>query len=108
MENIGDRKKQKRAHYDKYDGLAQSIGIDRLMRLVPYDSKLLINGYNSGDVHFNDCTKLSHWDMQHGNVALLASRAFGRVSWSLCDTVCVLKHVARYYIVCADIPKEVY
>ena len=107
MENIGDRKRQKREHYDRYESIAQSIGIARLINLVPYDKELLSNGYNSGDIHFNDCTSLFNWDMQHGMVSMLVGRMLFKRSWSLCDTVCVLKHVARYYIVCADIPEEV-
>jgi hypothetical protein len=90
--------KAEREHFDKYDAIAKQIGINRLIALVPKAaSKVKIqSALMQGDRHLNTI-QLILWDNQHVPVMALA-RGFGIKAWALCETVCVLKHVARHYI----------
>lgn len=47
------RSRLSREHYGKFDAIAQDLGIDRLISLVPYGKEILINGYNTGDIHYS-------------------------------------------------------
>ena len=92
------RKRLKREHYDKYEALAQKMGIRALINIVPFEKQELINAY-ADDEHFNNL-RLRQWDAMQSWVMITAVQPM-----SLCDCVCVLKHVARYHIVGADIPE---
>jgi hypothetical protein len=86
--------KDENAHQEYYQWLAESIGIGPSM--LPPDHA------RSKDPHFNDVL-LSEWDQRHTSVVHHAQRAFARVgtsaqhtfAWSLSDSVCCLKAIAR-------------
>lgn len=76
------------SHMDFYLWLADRIGIDYTYLLVELEVLK-----RSSDKHFNDIP-LKWWDSEDAIVRSKASRA-GMKQWSLSDTVCVLKTVAR-------------
>lgn len=76
------------SHAEFYTWLADEIGITVGNLPVTLDRIRA-----STDEHLNDIT-LRLWDNQDGIVRHKAVRA-GMRSWSLCDTVCVLKSFAR-------------
>lgn len=75
------------SHQDFYRWLGNAIGVKtlpgRILELLP----------GSTDEHLNDIP-LKLWDVQDSYVRAMAGRAGLRV-WSLSDTVCVLKCLAR-------------
>lgn len=76
------------SHDDFYSWLANEIGIAE--RHLPFTVERLVK---SEDRAFND-TPLKQWDNCDYEVRGRAARA-GMKAWSLNDTVCVLKCVAR-------------
>jgi hypothetical protein len=95
--------KLEREHFEKYDPIANKLGIGRLQVLIVRHIALpsrIIEAVKS-DRHLNNIP-LHKWDRQDLNVRMLAKHA-GFKAWSLCETVCVLKLVARHYI--ANIPE---
>lgn len=70
-----------------YEWLADTIGVTA--RMLPVDIDRI---RASQDEHLNDIP-LALWDQQDYIVRPLAARH--RIPWSLSDTVCVLKAVAR-------------
>ncbi len=78
------------SHAEYHEWLADSLGIT--MWHVPVDVERI---RASTDKHLNDIP-LKRWDAMDGLVRDQARRNFGSpFSWSLSDTVCVLKAVAR-------------
>jgi hypothetical protein len=124
------REQQAREHFEKYDKLAQWLGVAELQALVPFSQERVNAALASGDEHLNTLS-LAAWDRQHGTIpgeaakrcpcchqvlpqeeqprgvwdlvraAIKRDKTTGSLplcnAWSLSDTVCVLKHVARYY-----------
>ena len=122
-------------HTEKYERIAQQLGIDALKSLVPFSAERIRDALAAGDEHLNTLS-LASWDKQHGYatakaercacckqwkptpkasgvwalyVAAVAENRTRRAKgesvpplvsggWSLSDTVCVLKHVARHHI----------
>ena len=92
-------------HYQKYEALAQRLGVHQLMRYVPFSKNTLAKSF-AIDPYFNDnLTRLRYWDACHWLVVSLVRNSGGGV-WSLSDSVCVLKHVARYHILHVMPPVE--
>jgi hypothetical protein len=78
-----------RKHHDKFEALAQRIGIAFLERMVPASKATIIRALASGDYALNKIP-LASWDARDSQVR--------RSGMSLSDTVCVLKHVAKFYV----------
>lgn len=86
-------------HETKYEALAQAIGIDKLVPLVAIAAK----GHNpkqmmASDPHLN-LIPLRRWDAEHYDVLQLVRKCpeLRKHGWSLCESVCVLKHVAKFH-----------
>jgi hypothetical protein len=119
------RVKQKREHYEKYEALAQRIGIDKLVAVLeamPLSPATVQRALDSGDEHLNSIP-LRKWDEAvgywepswvrpkmeacpccgHKTPVGFDERAFVRLKpfqdgpHSASERVCVLKHVARYH-----------
>lgn len=99
--------KMHREHYAKYDALAQRIGIDALKRIVPASADEIRKALEE-DVYLNTI-RLRRWDIAAG-ARFSTAGSIDRLHFdppftsdvanglSLAERVCVLKHVARYYI----------
>ena len=100
MELQARRDRQKMEHFARYEAIAQEIGIDALWRLVPFDRAEIDRALEAGDEHLNSL-RLGAWDACDGFLRPLGYRARkalnGRAVWSLSDTVCTLKHVAKHH-----------
>lgn len=83
-------------HFEKFDAIAKRIGLHTLRAIVPFRDEKLEKAIADGDECFNTLD-LKSWDEQDWYVRQLAF-GVGFKSWSLSDTVCVLKHVARHYL----------
>lgn len=81
----------KMTHDDFYCWLADRLGVTIADLNVTTD-KLLA----SKDEHFNDIS-LTLWDRNDSYIRLRAQRE-GKRSWSLSDSVCVAKAVARRWV----------
>lgn len=81
-------------HAEFYTWLAEAIGASE--RNLPVSRETL---QASTDAHFNDIA-LARWDRCDPIIRGMAVRA-GMRSWSLSDTVCVLKTIARNSITVA-------
>lgn len=80
-------------HFDKYEGFAQQIGIQQLRNLVLLVAPLeKIKGALEKDPNLNNI-RLNRWDSMDHSV-----RSMVKGPWSLCNSVCVLKHVAKYHL----------
>ena len=114
-------------HEEKYDRLAHMLGVEALVKLVPFTRERVQQALAQGDEHLNTLS-LATWDRQHGYapdeckpkecpcckqwVPSTAQRDAGvwglvrkyvrehhtSMAWSQADTVCVLKHVAKFYL----------
>jgi hypothetical protein len=116
------------AHERKYEALAQALGLDALKALVPFSAERIRQALAAGDQHLNtlplaswdkchgkETTKpekccacgqykpvkpetqvVGVWALYVANIKRGGLREAG--GWSLSNTVCVLKHVARYHI----------
>ena len=110
------RDKGEREHFETQEMLVQRIGLTRLIPLVPFTRQQIVDALASGDVHLNTLRMVGDrafkpkpeyanfkgfrqacWDMSEPETRALA-RNSGIKGWSLSDNVCILKHVARYYI----------
>lgn len=105
--------RMKQEHYEKYDTLAKRIGIHALKRIIPASAGEIRAALAKGDEHLNSIP-LWQWDRAAG----IISDFYGccRLTWippftrdaasglSAAERVCVLKHVARYYL--TDTQKE--
>ena len=78
-------------HYQKYERLAQRIGIKGLRNILPASPVRIIKALTSDDEHLNTIP-LSKWDSA---AKLIAA---GSPHLSLSECVCLLKHVARYHL----------
>ena len=97
-------------HEEKYERLAQRIGVDALRRILPSTPERIRAAVAAGDEHLNTIA-LSAWDRAAGllnpyRVHAEACRLHFRAPWtlavasglSLAERVCVLKHVARFHL----------
>lgn len=91
---------REQTHFDKYDKLAKLIGIKLIQSHIPFSSKQIQNALQNGDKYLNTLP-LHVWDKMHESISFYGASALKRNGkppvWSLCETVCVLKHVARHY-----------
>ena len=91
-------------HEEKYEAFAQALGIPALKALVgrlgradDFRHALEI------DPHLNSIP-LHRWDLYHMDTRFLydAARREGRCQepggWSMANSVCVLKHVAKFHV----------
>jgi hypothetical protein len=83
-------------HELKYDELAKKLGIEILKRLIPFSKKAIDGALAEGDVHLNKWGNRL-WDTKEYNTRRIAFSK-GIKSWSLCDNICLLKHVAKFYL----------
>ena len=104
--------KMRTEHYEKYEKLAQHIGVYGLCNLVKPYRKEIKQALENGDEHLNSIM-LSRWDRLAGAKPRYLSSSTVRgdfiLSWeypwipakvnglSLAERVCVLKHVAKYH-----------
>jgi hypothetical protein len=88
------RSPQDQEFYDKYEALAQRIGIVSLRLRMPVSPSQIARALET-DQHLNNIP-LGLWDARHPQVCALASMA-GIKFWSLGESVCLLKHVARHH-----------
>ena len=98
---------QEQKHYDKYEALAQKLGIELLKTRIPV-SRENIKLALAKDEHLNNIS-LSRWDRAAGYFGHPGDIKFSAFAWSelftrekanglsLADRVCVLKHVAKYH-----------
>ena len=90
-------------HYNKYDLIAHELGISNLLPLVPFSKESIQQALSNGDEYLNKWGNFP-WDQKHQQVLNVCRKRYHRYYgmksfvWSLCATVCVLKHVARYYL----------
>jgi hypothetical protein len=119
---------QRHEHYVKYEELAQKLGVDGLKQLVgsvvvshlkelrkPMPPTALyviehLREAHAADRHLNTIP-LRLWDAQHSLVQMrlhshMRWRGVRRLGWALCETVCVLKHVAKHHVLCAEPPAK--
>ena len=83
---------RKESHFDKYERIAHILGIDNIKAIIPMlDCK---------DVYLNGIP-LKQWDLGHDTIFCLYKQHAKEISekggWSLANSVCVMKHVARYH-----------
>lgn len=93
-------------HEQKYDDLAQWLGVNLLQMLVPFSQEKVDYALTNRDECLNTLP-LVCWDRKHIPVFRLVRTAIHRdtamgkgnkvAGWSLANSVCVLKHVARFY-----------
>lgn len=87
-------------HSQKFEKLAQQIGVRIIRQHIPYSAAELAAAL-AKDENLNTIP-LQRWDNAH--VSLLSHvHSAGIRSWSLSDTVCVLKHVAREHVIKAGV-----
>lgn len=100
-----EKKKMSEEHFEKYDRLANALGVQALSDIVVsyIAPRSLILETLAIDAYLNPI-RLRKWDACDANVRTLVrkaggSKALGQTGgWSLGDSVCVLKHVARHYV----------
>ena len=101
-----ERATMRAEHHQKYEDLAQQIGIEELVAILPVSRERITEALN-GDDHYLNTIPLKLWDLAagadkyrlcHGDYRLTFKAPFTPANasgLSLCDRVCVLKHVAR-------------
>ena len=89
------RKKQKNEHRERYEKIAQKVGLKVLAKLVPAKRGQIIEALEH-DEHLNSIA-LWKWDMLHYPVMVLVRKAFPKICWSISGSVCLLKHVAKHH-----------
>lgn len=82
-------------HRKKYEKIAQTLGVNDLIKMVPAQRRELELAY-AANKHMNTIP-LDAWDRQHDTVRNMSMFA-GIMSWSMADTVCTLKHVAIVHV----------
>lgn len=85
-----------REFYVKCEDIAQKIGVSQLAAIVPFSRAEIMTALAAGDFHLNTLP-LAKWDRAHPLVSFAKTGAVVG-PWSLSDTVCTLKHVAKHYI----------
>ena len=83
-------------HELKYDELAKKLGVDVLKELIPFSKKKINEALAEEDKHLNKWGN-SPWDRKEPATRYLAYFK-GIKSWSLSNNICVLKHVAKFYL----------
>jgi len=115
------RVKQKREHFEKYEALAQRIGLDRLRAAIPFTPEQVRRALEAGDEYLNTLP-LKKWDQAVGfldyeighqekcpccgNLRTVKWTAkqfralppFEEGPHTASERVSLLKHVARYYL----------
>lgn len=92
-EYLDDKGDQWAAHRRYYSWLAEQVGTRMQLRaLMPVQDEAELRERLAQDKHLNN-VPLPLWDRRDPQMRVLAVRA-GFRSWSLCETVCVLKEVA--------------
>ena len=97
-------------HEEKYERLAQRIGVDALRRILPSSPERIRAALAAGDEHLNTIT-LASWDRaagllnpyrvhaEHCRLSFMPPwRTEVAAGLSLAERVCVLKHVARFHL----------
>lgn len=86
-------------HFEKYAALANKLGINVLMRTVGKvaNKDEIVRSLEHSNGYALNSIPLHEWDSCDYSVRRLAALA-GVKAWSLADTVCVLKHVAKYIV----------
>jgi hypothetical protein len=89
----------KREHYAKYEALAQCFSLAHIKALVPATADEIRAALDAGDEHLNTIP-LPAWDSKHYYFKTIPRAAYNITNgnWALCETVCLLKHVARHHI----------
>jgi len=98
-EYLARQKESAREHYAKYESLAKCFSIEQLKALVPATPAEIRKALDNGDKHLNTIPRVK-WDYQHWYFKKIPRAAYDltRGNWALCETVCLLKHVARHHI----------
>jgi hypothetical protein len=98
-------------HYQKYEALAQKLGIEKLKTAVMFALGLCCHAdpvaYLREQLRLDRALNripLRQWDAQEPRVRALLRRAGGGVM-SSCESVCVLKHVATHHVVGESAPE---
>jgi hypothetical protein len=97
-----DRTPQQQAHYDKYESLAQQVGVRTLFPYMPADRDTVARALKDDKILNN--IPLHLWDQKVGYCPRSNKTLFFGI-WShkavrhlsVAERVCLLKHVARYY-----------
>jgi hypothetical protein len=96
-------------HYQKYEELAQKIGVRYLIPLISPNKDKIRAALLNGDVYLNGIS-LRWWDIQAGASNLFSWQGGPKLHWnfpwtpknanglSLAERVCILKHVAKYHL----------
>jgi hypothetical protein len=90
-----------RDHYEKYEKLAQQIGVDHLKPLIPFSRAAIIAALKENE-HLNNLPlnykftgiDKKGWDACHEYVIRFRPCRLLSIS----ETVCLLKHVAIYHV----------
>jgi hypothetical protein len=106
------REKQRREHREKYELLAQKIGIAALLEILPKTAEAIHRALDEGDEHLNTWGN-GPWDRAAGmrfgtwgDGGLISTRQeIWRAPFtpekarglSAAERVCALKHVAKYH-----------
>lgn len=77
-----------REHIQKYEALAQRLGLEELKTLIPVSQDKVRQALERGDKHLNKIP-LWKWDVAAGAIAV--------PGLSLGEKVCLLKHVAKWH-----------
>lgn len=91
-------------HFATFDAMAHRIGIQKIARIVPATKAEILTALQSGDQHLNTIP-LARWDGAAGGFRpypghpLYVTAEGSKYILSLSDRVCVLKHVARHYVI---------
>lgn len=102
MVTAEERLQGAREHFDTYERLAQAIGVDVLRRIVPFSKAEIVEALKTDKAMNN--LRLRVWDVCDTAVREAVRKAGGSYvvgvtgGWSLCNSGCVLKHVARHHI----------
>jgi hypothetical protein len=102
-----NREQAEREHYKKFERLAQALGLKTLLAFLDsaHISAELIHTCLVTDNYLNNIP-LKSWKRMHPSVQALASAIDSGQPWprslSIADSVCLMKHVARYH----TIPEE--
>lgn len=86
--------KMKKEHYEKYEKMAQALGLGILLNKIPFTKQQVKQAITDGDEHLNTL-RLSSWDGVYIQPLFQAAK----IPYSLSNQVCVLKHVARYHYI---------
>jgi len=96
-------------HYVKFEGVARLMDIPSLRRsiLSCVASEERVRAAAQEDEHLNNIP-LKKWDVLAGCIPRPSKEKLNTVGesfWSLSTGVCVLKHIARYYIANMEPPR---